>query len=119
MALSGSGSVTGSGGSASGVIDEEARNLIAPIPAILVFARVGLTERLSVYARAKGVTGTVGGYHGAMFDGIAGLEYFISRNVGIGGAYEYVKVEYSHEEPLGLALKYRYSGPLAYLALGF
>lgn len=119
VALSATGLLAGSGGSTSAGIDQEERSLVAPIPAILVFLRVGLTETLYAYARAKGVTGTIQGYHGAMLDGIAGLDLFVSRNVGIGAGYEYVKIEYTREEPRGLAMNYKFSGPLAYLTIGF
>ncbi len=119
VALSATGSITGPEGTKTASYDEQARNLIAPLPALSLFARAGLLENLFVFAKAKGITGTIGGYHGQMLDVAAGLDFFFTKNVGIGASYEYVDIEYSHQETAGVQFKYKYSGPLAYLALSF
>ena len=119
VALSGTGTITGPDGTKSVSYDENSSNLIAPIPALTLFAQYSLLESLSVFARAKGITATIGGYHGEMFDFVAGAEFFFTKNVGIGASYEYVNIKYSHQETRGVSFKYKYSGPLAYLALKF
>lgn len=120
VSISANGTITGPGGTASGSFDETQRSLVAPLPALLVFFRYSLYPTLFVYGRAKGITGTIDGYHGEMFDGIAGLEYFFTRNVGLGAGYEYVDIKFSHTgDQAELSFRYKYNGPLAYLSLSF
>ena len=61
-------------------------------------------------ASASGLGGRVAG----------GLDYVFGKNFGLGGAYQYVKINASHSGTSGdLAFTYKYEGPLAYLILVF
>ena len=47
------------------------------------------------------------------------LDYYFSKNVGIGGGYSYTKVTLIRTSTNTLSLTYIYSGPLVYLTLAF
>ena len=119
--ISASGSVSGGGGgggSAAG--SAQSRNLVAPIPAIKAYFNYSLYPRLFLKASAKGISGTVDGYHGEMWDYRGGLDWLFTQNVGIGGSYQHTKITYSHSGTAAdLAFEYKYSGPLAYVIIAF
>ena len=119
--VSASGSVSGGGGggvSASG--GAQSRNLVAPIPALKAYFNYALYPRLFLKAAAKGISGTVSGYHGEMWDYRGGLDYFFSQNIGVGGLYQYTKITFSHSgEAADLTFDYKYSGPLVYVSIAF
>ncbi len=107
-----------SSGSAPG--SAQARDVVAPIPAIKAYFNYALYPRFFLKASAKGISGTVSGYHGEMWDYRGGLDLFFNQNVGIGGSYQYTRIVFS---PAGtsadLAFTYKYSGPLAYVMIAF
>lgn len=119
--ISGAGSVSGGGGGGGSVSRAtEGRNLVAPIPALKAYFSYALYPRVFAKAAFKGITGTVDGYHGEMTDFRGGIDWLISQNVGVGGLYQYTKINFSHAgEKADIAFDYKYSGPLAYVIFAF
>ena len=107
-----------SSGSAPG--SAQSRDLVAPIPAIKAYFNYALYPRIFLKGSAKGISGTVSGYHGEMWDYRGGLDWFFSQNVGIGGSYQYTKIVFLHADTSAdLAFTYTYRGPLAYVMIAF
>ncbi|HQR45352.1 MAG TPA: hypothetical protein PK598_04955 [Thermoanaerobaculia bacterium] len=120
LSFTGSGSYTGPGGTGQSLIETENKNLVAPVPGIGGYFRFTLLPRFFVTAEAKGLPPvTVSGYHADMVDVTGGLDYFFTKNIGLGAAYEYVRINFSNSSTPYVKLSYRYSGPLAYLAIAF
>jgi hypothetical protein len=120
FSFSATGNVLGPGGSVGGTTGNEAKNLIAPVPAIGGYFNYALYPRFFVFATARGLPNvTISGYSGNFVDVTAGLDYFFTQNFGIGGAYEYARLNFASSNVPNASLAYRYSGPLGYLALAF
>jgi len=118
-ALSATGTITGPDGTKSASYDESTSDIIAPIPALALFVQYHILEDFSIFGKVKGITATISGYHGEMFDFTGGAEYFFTKNFGLGASYEYVDLKFSHQETRGVSFKYKYNGPLGYVALRF
>jgi hypothetical protein len=115
-----SGSFTGPGGTTSGTTGNEAKNLLAPVPGLGAFFKYTLLPRFFVYGTIKGLpTVTISGYSGSYLDFTAGLDYYFTKNIGIGGGYEYTKVTFHGASTPRLGIDYTYSGPLAYVTIAF
>jgi opacity protein-like surface antigen len=107
------------GGVGTGVQTTE-DNFLAPLPAVGAYFNFTLLPQFFVYGKVKWLPKiTVSGRSGTMIDVTAGLDIFITKNIGIGGGYEYTKIDYEHAVPGGVDISLKYSGPLAYLALAF
>ncbi|MEO8054729.1 MAG: hypothetical protein ABI768_06225 [Acidobacteriota bacterium] len=118
--ISGSGTVSGGGGGGPVSRSTEGRNAVAPIPALEAYFNYALYPRVFLKAAAKGVSGTVNGYHGEMWDFRGGIDWLISQNVGVGGMYQHTTINFSHAGEKGdVAFDFKYSGPLAYVIFAF
>jgi opacity protein-like surface antigen len=116
FSISGSASVGGAGG----IVQTTDNNFLAPIPAIGAYFDFTLLPQFFVYGKVKWLpTITISGRSGSMIDVTAGLDIFFTKNIGIGGGYEYSKIDYEHDVPDGVNISLKYSGPLAYLTLAF
>ena len=62
---------------------------------------------------------TISGYSGSFVDFTAGLDYYFTKNVGIGGGYEYSKITYHDANTPQVGIEYKYSGPLVYVSIAF
>lgn len=112
--------VAASAGGASTESQYEDADLIAPIPAIQGYLNLTLLPRLFLGAKAKWVSATISDYHGSMTDLRGSLDYYLSKNIGIGAAYNYVDITYEEQKDQGTTrLDYKYSGPMAYLSIAF
>ncbi len=115
-----SGSITGPGGTTTVATKVEDTNLVAPIPALGGLFRYTLLPRFMFVARARGLPKvTISGYSGTMFDGRAGLDYYFTKNVGIGGSYNYTRIKFAKEGSTTLQFDYRFSGPYFYIGVAF
>ncbi len=118
--LDASGYITGPGGTSTGTFSSESKDLVAPIPAIGASGRYTLLPRFMIVARVKGLPKvTISGYSGKMIDFKAGLDYYFTRNIGIGAAYSYTKISFAKEGSTSLQFDYTYSGPYGYLKVAF
>ena len=114
--ITASGSVGGGAGSAA---QAESRNLLAPVPAVGAYFRYALYPKFFAWGNVKGISGTASGYHGSMLCWSAGLDWYFTKNVGIGGGYESVRLDFEKREARRFALDYRTDGPVAYLSIAF
>jgi opacity protein-like surface antigen len=120
LSLSASASVGGSGGGTTGASAADEENFVAPIPAFGGYFNFTLLPRFFVRARAKGLPKiTISGYSASMVDALGGLEYFFTRNVGLGAGYEYTKLTFEHPVEDGIRITQSYSGFLGYLSIAF
>ena len=118
--ISGSASISGPGGGASGSATTEGHSLVAPIPAVKAYFSYALYPRLFLAGSVKGISATINGYHGSLGDALGGLDWVFTKNVGLGASYEYTRIEFSHSgSAADLALTFRYQGPYAYLIIVF
>jgi len=116
-----SGSFTGPGGTTSGTTGNEGTNFLAPVPGIGGYVKYTILPRFFVNAAVRGLpTVTISGYSGSMVDVTAGLDYFFTKNIGIGASYEYTKITFKNENLTPqVGADYTYSGPLAYVSIAF
>jgi len=120
LAFSASGNVTGPGGTSAGTTGNESKNFLAPVPGIGGYLKYTLLPRFFIYGSVKGLpTVTISGHSGSFVDFTAGLDYFFTKNVGLGAGYEYTKITYKDASTPRVGLEYKYSGPLAYLSVAF
>jgi len=119
VSIAASGTVTGPGGTTTVSVVNETRSLTAPIPAVGAHFSYTLLPGWIVYGKAKGLKATISTYTGSMLDVQGGMDFFFSKNFGIGGGYQYVKIFYEQTNDRAVSLHYRYSGPLAHVTLAF
>jgi len=121
LSYSASGNVTGPGGSVGTTTGNEDTNFLAPVPGIGGYAKYTILPRCFVFATVKGLpTITVSGYSGSMIDITAGLDYFFTKNFGLGAGYEYSKITYKDANLTPrVGFEYKYSGPLVYASVTF
>lgn len=112
-----SGSAAGPGGGSATQAEE--RNVFAPVPAVGATFRYALYPRVFAWGKVKGVTGTVSGYHGSMLIWSAGLDWYLTKNVGIGGGYESERIAFERREARRVDLDETVRGPVAYLSIAF
>jgi hypothetical protein len=111
-------SVVASGGGAVAA-QSDSRNLFAPVPAVGAYFRYALYPKVFVWGRIKGLAATISGYHGSMLSWSAGLDWYFTQNIGIGGGYEYVKLVFDKQQTRQFGLDYKTDGPVAYVSIAF
>jgi opacity protein-like surface antigen len=121
LSFSASGNVTGPGGSVGVTTGNEDSNFLAPVPGIGGYARYTILQRCFLYATVKGLpTITISGYSGSLIDITAGLDYFFTKNFGLGAGYEYSKITYKNANLTPqVGIEYKYSGPLVYVSVTY
>lgn len=118
--ISGSGTITGPGGTVSGSRASDDRSVVAPIPAIGVYGRFTLLPGLLISGHAQGLpTVTISGYSGDAIDAGATLDWYPWKNFGFGAGYSYTKITFTREADPTISFEYTYSGPIVYLSLAF
>lgn len=116
----GTASVVGGGGAAAGSVSREDSDLVVPIPAIGASARYTLLPGLMAHGRVKWMKATIDAYTGSMLDWRAGLDYYLTKNFGIGAVWSSTDIDIEKEQDRGnVAFSYKYDGPLAYLSFAF
>lgn len=109
-----SGSVEGIG-SGSGFVSAE-----VPLPSFGLYGTLALTKKLSIGGRAGLFSIDVEEDEGDLQDFFASIDYFFTKNIGIGVGYKYINIDVKiKEEDYRQVYKIRQSGPVAYLSLGF
>ena len=117
----GTGYVSGSGGSEAGSFQKDDTDLVVPVPAIGASVRYTLLPGFMAHGRIKWMKATIDQYTGKMLDWRAGLDYYFSKNVGIGAVWSSTDIDIEKELNGGgnVAFNYKYDGPLGYLSLTF
>ncbi|HQR45348.1 MAG TPA: hypothetical protein PLB02_06765 [Thermoanaerobaculia bacterium] len=118
--LNASGSITGPGGTTSATFSSDQWHLTAPVPATGMYLRYALYPMFFLDADVKWLPNiTISGYTGGMLEYKAGLDYYLTKNFGVGIVYQYTHVHVYHTETNTVGFDFRYSGPYAYLSLAF
>ena len=120
LSLNGEASVIGPGGGGNVSSTLEERKFWAPLPAVGAYVSATIVPRLFVNGEVRWLPKiTASNYSVEYIDARGGLEYFFTKNVGLGINYDYVKLDFSHNVTRTYSLHYRYDGPFGYLALAF
>ena len=114
--LAAAGSVEG-GGSAEA--QRESESLIAPIPMVGMHVDWHMSPAFVLWFSGEFFDARVSGYDGTMTDSSVGLDWMLTRSVGIGAAYNIVSLRVSHDAEADVKLKYAYDGLFGYLKLRF
>jgi hypothetical protein len=92
----------------------------APLPTLGIYGTLAITDRLSIGGRAGLLSIEIGDDSGDLQDFFASVDYYFTRNVGIGVGYKYVDIDVRIKEDFYRQLyKINQSGPVAYLSIGF
>jgi hypothetical protein len=120
ISLSGSASVIGPGGGGGVQNTLEEKKFWAPLPAIGAYVSATIIPRLYGVGDVRWLPKiTTSNYSVEYIEARGGLEFFFTKNVGLGVDYNYIKLDFSHNVTRQYALHYRYDGPFGYLALAF
>lgn len=114
--ISGQGSV----GNASATTEARSQKVLAPLPTIGIFGTAELLPRLNLNARVDYLSLKIDDYKGRLINAQASLGYRVLKNIGIGIAWRYVdyRLDIDKERVFG-RFSYRFSGPAAFLRVGF
>jgi hypothetical protein len=109
-----SGSIDGVG-SGSGDVSAD-----IPLPSLGIYGTLALSKKLSIGGRAGLFSIELGDDSGDLQDFFASIDYFFTKNVGVGFAYKYINIDVAiKEDEYRQLYKIRQSGPVAYLSVGF
>src|SRR5262245_57575192 len=97
------------------------RSVSVPVPLLGADFEVALARGLTLMARARGVGITIDPYHGSWIEFAGGLNWYFGEHFGIGGAYEYQKIQLdkNRDTPDSFHFEQRYDGPRVYFLLTF
>jgi hypothetical protein len=117
--LTGEGTISG-GGTASGTIAKKS-DVIVPIPVIGVHFDMLLTKRLLWRAEGNYFAANVSGYNGHVSVLGTSIEYFLTRNIGLGAGFasDMYNVKKSGDNGGDVRVKYGFSGVTAYAQFQF
>lgn len=109
-----SGSIDGVG-SGSGNVSAD-----VPLPSFGIYGTLAITKKLSIGGRAGLFSIELDDDSGDLQDFFASIDYFFTKNIGVGLAYKYINIDVKIKEDAYYQLyKIRQSGPVAYLSVGF
>lgn len=116
----GTGYVAGGGGGTVGSFQREDTDLVVPIPAIGASARYTLLPGFMAHGRIRWMKATIDQYTGSMLDWRAGLDYYFTKNFGIGAVWMSTDIDVEKEMDKGnVAFNYKFDGPAGYLSFTF
>ena len=102
-------------GSGSGDVSAD-----VPLPSFGVYGTLALTKKLSIGGRAGLFSIEVGDDTGDLQDFFASIDYFFTKNIGVGLAYKYIDIDVKiKEDTYRQVYNINQSGPVAYLTIGF
>jgi len=102
-------------GSGSGDVSAD-----VPLPSLGIYGTLAITKKLSIGGRAGIFSIELGDDSGDLQDFFASVDYFFTKNVGVGLAYKYINIDVKIKEDAYYQLyKIRQSGPVAYVSVGF
>jgi hypothetical protein len=116
----GTGYVTGGGGGTASSFQREETDLVVPIPAIGASVRYTLLPGFMAHGRVRWMKATIDQYTGSMLDWRAGLDYFFTKNFGVGAVWTSTDIDVEKEMDKGnVAFSYKFDGPVGYLSFTF
>ena len=115
-------SIEGDGriGDAAAQFRRRTKRFLAPMPTVGLFANVQVLPRLTLGGRIDYLSLSVGDYDSRLINAQVSAAYRFLPNVGIGVMYSLVDYRVDVEKELYTGrIAYRFSGPAAFLQLGF
>lgn len=96
------------------------RKALAPLPTVGLFATQRIATDLTLGARADYLSLKIDDYKGRLLNAEAAMTWRFAKNVGIGAMWRYVnyRVDVDKDNWAG-RMKYRFSGPAAFMQVGF
>jgi hypothetical protein len=95
-------------------------DFLAPLPNLYFFASRALMDNLLLHLTGGWMSLTYDDYDGNLYFFRATLDYRIKKHFGIGGGYSYYNVDVEYEpDHKTETYDVEFSGPMAYLILGF
>ncbi len=97
------------------------RELNVPVPLLGMNLEFALGQSVTIGGNIRAVGANIDPWSGSWVEGVAGINWFITRNFGIGGAYEYQKIILEKKNSNGNDFRFdqRYEGPRAFLVFTF
>ena len=103
----------------TGSVSKEAQ-IRAPVPLLGIEAEGQITETVSLGARFRAFGATVSPYSGNVEEALAHVDWFISKNVGVGGGFEWARFDVKKtQDSKTIQITYRYDGPRIYVIVTF
>jgi hypothetical protein len=120
LSLDASGSITTPGGTAEASFSSDQWHITVPVPATGAYLLYSLYPGILIDADVKWLPNiTISGYTGGMLDYKAGMDFFFTKNVGVGAVYQYTHIHVYHVETNTVGFDWKYSGPYVYVSLAF
>jgi hypothetical protein len=96
-------------------------SLSTPVPLLGLDVEGRIAGPVSIGARLSAIKLTVDPWSGSMVEAIAHVDWYFAHNFGVGGAYEYTRINIEKDRGNGSLVKfdYRYDGPRVYLVITF
>jgi hypothetical protein len=120
--LTGEAEVVGPGGPVVSEIVTREAEISTPVPLLGLLFDARLGDRVSAGVVFNGIFAPVHPYVGSIFQADAHIDWFVTRNFGVGGAFDYTKFNIKREdedENTLVDFSYHYYGPRAYVILTF
>jgi hypothetical protein len=91
----------------------------APVPLLGLDMEGQLFPNFTLGARVRAMALVINPYSGNMVEALAHADWYLSRHVGLGGGYEWTKIDIDkdRENDQQIGFIYRYNGPRIYLIL--
>lgn len=118
--LTASAGVVGPGGPIVGQTVTKEGKISVPVPLLGLLADVKLADRLSGGLIFNGIFAPVHPYVGSVFLAEAHVDWFATKNFGVGGAFQYTNFHIKRDDGITLVeFRYNYYGPKAYVIITF
>lgn len=118
--LTASAGIVGPNGPIVGQTVQKEAKASVPVPLLGFLFDAKLSDRVSAGVIFDGIFAPVHPYVGSVFLAEAHVDWFLSKNIGLGGAFQYTKFNIKKEETnTFIDFSYSYYGPKAYVIVTF
>lgn len=117
--LSAEAGVVGPGGAITGRVTRETK-IDAPVPLLGLEAEGRIAGTVSIGGWVRAFDISIDPYSGSMVEAMGHVDWYFARNFGIGGGYEYSKIDVKREtDTKTTEFDFRYDGPRLYFIVTF
>jgi hypothetical protein len=118
--LTASAGVIGPNGPIIGQSTTKEAKISVPVPLLGIVADFKLNDQLEAGVIFNGIFAPVHPYAGSVFIAEAHVDWFATKNFGVGGAFNYTKFHIKRQDDISLVdFQYSYYGPRVYLIVTF
>jgi hypothetical protein len=101
-------------------VQQEAKDVTAPVPVFGLFYDAAFSPRVHMRVLGEYFDATYSAQHGQLTDVLAGFDWYLARNFGLGAAYSWTRLKFQGKpEQANLVIDYRQSGAYGYLRFIF